>query len=102
MRSVVVVLPASMWAAMPMLRVFASVYCLAIFLPAVMGECFVRLGHAVRVLALLDRLTLVAGGVHDLSGKLVRHRTARARARILDEPAHAHRLTAIGADLHRH
>src|SRR6201746_2755398 len=94
MRSVVVVLPASMCAMMPMFRtllrsVVMSTATESLFLrgrslgcgrrtmprgvvfpsrrsPAVVGEGLVGLGHLVGVLALLHRGTEAVGGVEDL------------------------------------
>src|SRR3989304_5933426 len=79
MRSVVVVLPASMWATMPMFRRLSSAIVGATItapmrLPAVVRERLVRLGHAVRVLALLHGAALRVARVQDLGDELVRHR----------------------------
>src|SRR5208283_1834368 len=100
MRSVVVVLPASMWAAMPMLRVHSrgngrsAEFCgdtLALSvttvidgeatadigtssgLPAQMGEGAVRLGHLVGVFLLLNHRARVVVGVDDLGRERVTH-----------------------------
>src|SRR5579884_2799017 len=84
MRSVVVVLPASMCAMMPMLRVssMGTVRATVVApLPPVMGKGAVGLGHAVHILALLDGPAAVVGRVHQLVGQLLHHRVpARARA----------------------
>ncbi len=78
----IVVLPASMWAAMPMLRVrssanlrsgefgfvetgFFSIVAVTIKLPAEMRESPVGLRHFVRVLAFFDRVALTGRGVLD-------------------------------------
>src|SRR5712692_5005115 len=98
MLSVVAVLPASMCAMMPMLRVFSSEYCRCtvsplfclgytceeggqpaaplfgvLLLPAVMSEGLVGLRHLVRVLSFLHGGAAVVGGVQQLGGQLVRH-----------------------------
>src|SRR4051794_16115302 len=112
MRSVVVVLPASMWAMMPMLRYLSSGWLRAMTsnsnalaglmrspakagiqiefrdrLPAVVAEGAVRLGHPVRVLALLDRVAAIARRVHQLARQAAGHRLLRAVARGGDQPA---------------
>src|SRR5207237_6782484 len=127
MRSVVVVLPASMWAMMPMFRVFSSEYCrstsssafflstymrrggpgcgpplLRILLPAVMRERFVGLRHLVRVFPLLHGGAAVVGGVQQLGRELLGHAALRAPARGADHPAHGQRRAAVGPHLHRH
>src|SRR6267143_1424857 len=106
MRSVVVVLPASMWAMMPIFRVLSSEYCRStsssafflstymrrggpgcgpplrrIPLPAVMRERFVGLRHLVRVFPLLHGGAAVVGGVQQLGRELLGHAALRARPR---------------------
>src|SRR5205823_7764567 len=103
MRSVVVVLPASMCAMMPMFRVFSSEYCRSTAflvspvdrvlpprskeggqaaaplsvdvapLPAIMRERFVGLRHLVRVFPLLHCRAPVVGRVEQLGSQLVGH-----------------------------
>src|SRR5262245_20120459 len=111
MRSVVVVLPASMWAMMPMLRVLSSGAERGIVafsrgarasLPAVVGEGLVRLRHLVRVLALLHGLAALVGGVDELVRELVAHALALARACGGDEPAHRERGGTLGPHLDGH
>src|SRR5690242_17848531 len=112
MRSVVVVLPASTCAMIPMLRVRSSetardwsgfvaivrapVVWLAppsgspcVRLPAVVRECLVGVGHLVNVFALLHRVAAVLRGVDDLVREAIHHRLLVALARVLDDPAHA-------------
>src|SRR6185503_12645854 len=106
MRSVTVVLPASMWAMIPMFRVLASgtwrVMATAFRgLPLEMAEGLVGLSHLVGVLASLDRRAEVVHGIHELRSELFRHALAAALAGGLDEPAHAEREPAIAADLDR-
>src|SRR5687767_15499691 len=88
MRSVVVVLPASMWAMMPMLRQRASGTCLAMIvrnslylerlLEPVVRERLVGFGHAMHVFALLHRAATQVGGIHEFVGQLLLHRLAIA------------------------
>src|SRR5919204_5656760 len=126
MRSVVVVLPASMWAMMPMLRVFSSEYCrstsssafcllytrrggpvsaplfVGLPLPAIVRERLVGLGHLVRVFALLHGRAAIVGGVEQLGCELLGHAALGAPSRGTDHPAHGQRRAAIGPHLHRH
>src|SRR3954454_50664 len=129
MRSVVVVLPASMCAMIPMLRVLASWASLLAITPplrfgpcsgagdrpvfpraaaagelgspAVVREWLVRLGHLVGVLAPLDRGTEPVAGVEQLVHQSLGHRLLAARPAVLDEPAQAEGGAAGGADLDR-
>src|SRR6201981_354149 len=99
MRSVVVVLPASICAMMPMLRYrsrgvvramkatppvpreagalkdngVSVVICLR-RLPAVVQKGLIRIGHAMRILPPLDRGTAIVGGVEQLPRKPLLHR----------------------------
>src|SRR4051794_30479193 len=110
MRSVSVVLPASMCAAMPMLRVrssgnlrsgefgfFApagdcfSAVAVAIILPAEMSKGAVCLRHLVRILALLDRVTLTIGGVANFMSERIRHRHTASVVGVLHDPTHGQR-----------
>src|SRR4051812_17451537 len=114
MRSVVVVLPASMCAMIPMLRVLASWASLLAITsplrfgpcsgagdrpvhpwaagasgrasPAVVRECLVRLGHLVGVLAALDRGTQTVAGVEQLVHEALGHRLLPAGSAFLDQP----------------
>src|SRR6266481_3948926 len=107
MRSVSVVLPASMWAAMPMFRVRSSGnfrsgefgfftpagdcfsrVAVAITLPAEMSEGAVRLCHLVSIVALLDRVALAGRSVFQFGGERIGHRHAAAAVGVLDDPAH--------------
>src|SRR5258708_7780716 len=116
MRSVVVVLPASMCAAMPMLRVHSSgngrsfaltgeTLALSVttviftgaatadmsdgldWLPAEVGEGAIRLRHLVGVFLLLHDATRIVVSVDDLSGESVLHRDTLAGAGGVDDPA---------------
>src|SRR5438552_5704579 len=129
MRSVVVVLPASMWAMMPMLRVFSSEYCRSTawssafsaiydmrrggsacaplfvpfaWLPAIMRERLVGLRHLVRVFSLLHRGSPVAGGVEQLGGQLLRHAPLGAPPGGPDDPPHRQRRPPLRSNLARY
>src|SRR5215467_2020307 len=106
MRSVDVVLPASMCAMIPMLRVSSSLNARPIVpvaflspgriatasltippipilksLPAVMGEGLVGFRHAVHIFLLFDGPAARIGCVNQFIGQLVHHRSAGALAR---------------------
>src|SRR3954463_11984957 len=128
MRSVVVVLPASMCAMIPMLRVLASWAPVAItysssfgsacgfrgspglppaagaggrMSPAVVREGLVRLGHLVRVLAPLHGGTEAVARVEQLVHQALGHRLLATGPAVLDEPAKAERGAPRGTDLDR-
>src|SRR3990170_7075082 len=108
MRSVVVVLPASIWATMPMFRRLSSPIVGATItapmrLPAIVRERLVRLGHAVRVLALLYGAALSVARVQDLGDELIRHRPlVFALPRVVHQPAQPQRRAPLLAHLNRH
>src|SRR3712207_4045211 len=108
MRSVVVVLPASMCAMIPMLRVLARAAWVSaistprslvppgpgvarpaggVLSPAVVREGLVRLGHLVRVLAPLHGGTEAVARVEQLVHQALGHRLLAAGAAVLDQPA---------------
>src|SRR5688572_27943432 len=97
MRSVVVVLPASMWAMIPMLRTrssptgVATADIVSLRLPAVVREGLVGLRHPVDVVLLLERPALLVQRVHELAGELRRHALLAALARCLHDPAQRER-----------
>src|SRR6266513_1114433 len=108
MRSVIVVLPVSMCAAMPMFRVRSSgnvrsgefgpagvdfflSSVAGITLPTEMGKRAVRLRHLVGVFAFLNRVALTGGSVLDLLGECLRHRHAFASIGVLHNPTHGER-----------
>src|SRR5262245_2379690 len=62
----------------------------------------VGLGHPMRVLALLDRVTPAVGGVEQLGREPLRHRLFVALARGRDDPPDAERLPARRAHFDRH
>src|SRR3989338_7548248 len=118
MRSVVVVLPASMCAMMPMLRVFSSEYCRSTsspalssymrrggsacapllvgpLLPAVMRERLVGLRHLVVVLTLLHSGAAVVGRVEELRRQLLGHRALGPAPCGADDPAHRERRPTV-------
>src|ERR1700758_5460656 len=125
MRSVDVVLPASMCAMIPMLRVSSSLnarpeapaaffsparFATASatissnplvrtgynFLPTIMGESLVGFGHAVHIFLLLDGAAACVGGIDQFVGQAVDHGLARTFPRILQKPANRERLPAEG------
>src|SRR5437773_6988268 len=129
MRSVVVVLPASMWATMPMFRILSSDTLITtpnygtgdsgpgtghiltpvpspksrLWLPSIMRKCLIRFGHAVRVLALLHGAALPGGCIQNLSDEFVHHRPlVLTRPRIFDQPAPPYGDAPLGPDLDRH
>src|ERR1700745_1749025 len=97
MRSVVVVLPASMCAMIPMLRTIARsvavwgatlgvlrsrafLVCQPPLLPAVVGEGLVGLRHLVGVLTALDARAKAVAGVEQLVHQPLGHRSVRGLA----------------------
>src|SRR5688572_14418956 len=56
-------------------------------LPAVMGEGFVGLGHAMRVFALLHGAAAIVRSVDELAREAIAHGALRPRTRIGDQPA---------------
>src|SRR6185295_17156660 len=106
-RSVVVVLPASICAAMPILRYFSrgvvrgiglNLLNSRVALPSIVRERAVGFGHLVCVFALLDGSTAIVGGVEQLGREPLTHRLFVARACRVDDPADCECLTALGAD----
>src|SRR3546814_15978662 len=67
-----------------------------------MAEVGVRLGLAVLVFALLDRVAAVGRRIEQLTRQAPRHRVLAARPRGRDQPADRQRLRALGAHLDRH
>src|SRR5690606_26144988 len=108
MRSVVVVLPASIWAMIPMLRTLArstpvvvatvvlasSRRCSSPGLPAVVGEGLVGLRHLVRVLALLDRRAKTVAGVEQLVHQPLGHGLLAALPGVHHQPPQGERGAA--------
>src|SRR5512141_1358430 len=91
MRSLTVVLPASMCAMMPMLRIFSSGTSRAMWgsigsLPPIVREGLVGLRHAVYVFLLLDGPAAHVGGFAQLVGQLLGHALFRPRTRVADQP----------------
>src|SRR5574339_751813 len=96
MRSVVVVLPASMCAEMPMLRyrsmgVLRATMLTRVPSEPVVGECLVGVRHAMDFLALLHGAAAPFGRLLQLAGEAHRHRLLAALLRRLANPAHGER-----------
>src|SRR5262245_18560971 len=70
--------------------------------PAVVRKCPIGLGHAVRILALLDGVSPAVGRIEQLRREPLRHRLLVALARGRDDPADTERLPAGGSHLDRH
>src|SRR5690349_2641442 len=126
MRSVDVVLPASMCAMIPILRVSSSLYARPMvpaaflspgriatasltippnpfpysFLPAVMREGFVGFRHAVHIFLLLDGPAARIGRVDQFIRQPVHHRFACTLPRILQQPPNRQRLPAKRIHFH--
>src|SRR5260370_18059204 len=118
MRSVVVVLPASMCAMIPMLRTIArsvAVWVATIsvlrsrafwfasgsLLPAVVGEGLVGLRHLVGVLTALDARAKAVAGVEQLVHQPLGHRLLAALPGVRDDPAKRQGGRPGGAHLDR-
>src|SRR5690625_3860550 len=116
MRSVAVVLPASMWAMIPMLRTLARsilrrsvaiVVCCRFLLagglglPAVVRERPVGFGHSVHVLAALHTGAEAVGGIEELIHQALGHAFFPARAGVVDQPAQGKGVAPSGTDLDR-
>src|SRR5919107_4102685 len=71
-------------------------------LPLVVREGLVGLGHAVRVVLLLDGVAAVVGGVEHLAGEAVDHRLLAAGAGRAHDPAYCERAAALLRDLDGH
>src|SRR3972149_4607464 len=65
-------------------------------LPPVVDKGLVGLGHAVRIVPLLDRRSLLAVGVHDLRRQTLGHGATGAAPGCSQEPAHGQRHLAGG------
>src|ERR1700686_3707484 len=116
MRSVVVVLPASMWAMIPMLRTFSSGVVLAIqffqrrksasyatfLLPPVMRESLVGFRHSVHVVLLLNSSAAQIGGVVQFIRQLFWHAFFGAAPRVDQDPANRQARPAIIGHFDRH
>src|SRR5438093_13599061 len=105
MRSVVVVLPASMWALMPMLRYLSMGVVRGIsyhVLKPKMRKGFIGFGHPVHFLALFHRAAAAFRCFQQFSGETLTHRFLAALARRLAQPAHRECHPAHGTNLDRH
>src|SRR5215469_4142611 len=117
MRSVVVVLPASMCAMMPIFlqrsngTVLATAFCSSFWgsenqpsrywLPPVMCKRLVGFRHAVNVFLLLDRGAAVVGGVEQFIAQLVDHALLAASSGVGNQPADSQRGAPVGIHFHR-
>src|SRR3990172_13030128 len=70
-------------------------------LPPVVDKGLVGLGHAVRIVPLLDRRSLLAVGVHDLRRQTLGHGATGAAPGCSQEPAHGQRHLACGTHFQR-
>src|SRR5580704_9722241 len=124
MRSVVVVLPASMWAMMPMFLQRSSGTVLGTtmnsfwapksavssppsafsqnFLPPVVRESLIGFGHAVNIFLFLNGRAFAGGGVQQFIAQLVDHAALGASPRVSQQPADRKRGAPVGIHLHRH
>src|ERR1017187_6314418 len=73
-----------------------------LFLPAVVREGLVGLGHLMGVVFLLHRVAAPVGGIQKLYGEALAHGLLAAVTRERDEPAHRQGHPALGAHLDRH
>src|SRR5918998_5945157 len=107
MRSVVVVLPASMCAMIPIFLTRRSGVFLATdtaispSLPSVMCECPVSLGHPVRIFPALYARANVILGVKNLTGQPTAHRLLPARPGKADHPSQGQRVRPARVHLDR-
>src|ERR1700693_944451 len=108
MRSVVVVLPASMWAMIPMFRVLSietgrsvilSAKLISLELVPEMGESLVAFCHPVGFFFALDRPTRVLGGVKDLERQLLGHALAATLTGKPNDPPAGEREPALRPSL---
>src|SRR5258705_3669200 len=121
MRSVVVVLPASMWAMMPIFLVrFRSCFAISTllvfglrsltktkaprpsYLKLVMRKRLVGIRHAMRIFLFLYRVAAVIGRVKNLAGEPVSHRFFAATARVRNNPADRQGAAPFLMHLYRH
>src|SRR5437016_11470912 len=99
MRSVVVVLPASMWAMMPIFRIFSigtvrainacpTTYDLRASSPPIVGKRLIRLRHPMDIILFLNRSTAHVRGVVQFVRQLIGHAFFRASPRVDQNPAY--------------
>src|SRR3546814_2368686 len=70
-------------------------------LPAIVRECTVRFGHAMRVLPLLDRIAAIVRCIQQFTRQPSRHSGFTTRASGGDEPTNSQRLRAVRPHLNR-
>src|SRR5215470_20164063 len=109
MRSVVVVLPASMCAMIPMFRVLSiatgrSAILSATFISLIpeMTEGLVAFSHSMGLFLPLHRTARVLAGVEDLERELLGHAPAATLAGEAHDPPAGKRQPPVGPDLDRH
>src|ERR1700691_3140966 len=107
MRSVVVVLPASMWAMIPMFLTRSSAILFSATatsspLPAIVRKGLVGLRHAIHVVLALESVPLLLERIEDLTRKLVLHVLFPALTRVGHDPAQCKCTSAPLRHLHRH
>ena len=113
MRSVVVVLPASIWAMIPMflLRVRGTglatrVSCpyfekhRSLKLPAIVSKCLIGFCHLEGIFFFLDGTPTVVEGIQQLVGKFSLHRFSASAIGIQNQPADCETLTSGRPNLH--
>src|SRR5579872_2491616 len=90
MRSVTVVLPASMCAAIPMFRTRLSgtLFIIVSQLPSKVGECTVRFSLTVHIIFLFNCPTTLLKSIKELKSKALAHRLIRASSRRFNHPTH--------------
>src|SRR3977135_2553136 len=110
MRSVVVVLPASICAMIPMFRTLSiatgrscifNATLISLLVPEV-GESLVAFRHPVGFLFALDRSAGVLGGVKQLKRELLRHALPATLASETNDPAARQGKPTLRSDLDRH
>src|SRR3546814_15392276 len=70
-------------------------------LPAIVRECTVRFGHAMRVFPLLDRIAAIVRCIKQFTRQPSRHSGFTTRARGGDAPTNSQRLRAVRPPLNR-
>src|SRR5271168_2420777 len=72
------------------------------YLPTIVRERLVGLGHTVSIFALANRGAAILRGLHEFGGKAMRHGFLAAGRGRFDDPSHGERLAAVGADFDGH
>src|SRR5438552_7652216 len=71
-----------------------------VFLPFIVRECFIRVGHAMRVFFLLDRVAPIVRRVQQFSRESISHSFLATPARELNNPANSKRPTSLLMHFH--